>query len=88
MVLQALLAVKFEAENDPVTVGLPHPGAYGTLLSGRTEIAAHFASPPYSIFELKDPRVHCVVAASEVLSDGTLDVAPRRAGSPTPIRAQ
>lgn len=39
MVLQALVAVKFGAENDPVTVGLPHPEAYGALLSGRTEIA-------------------------------------------------
>ena len=39
MVLQALVAVKFGAENDPVTVGLPHPELYGALLSGRTEIA-------------------------------------------------
>jgi len=84
VVLQMLVAAKFGAENyaklDPITVGLPHPEAYGALMSGRTEIAAHFASPPYSILELKDPRIHRVVAASEVLGDGTLDVvfAPRR----------
>lgn len=84
VVLQMLVAAKFGAENyaklDPFTVGLPHPEAYGALLSGRTEIAAHFASPPYSILELKSPRIRRVVAASEVLGDSTLDVvfAPRR----------
>ena len=84
VVLQMLVAAKFGAENyaklDPMTVGLPHPEAYGALMSGRTEIAAHFASPPYSILELRDKRIHRVVAASEVLGDGTLDVvfAPRR----------
>ena len=78
------MAQKFGQENyaklDPVTVGLPHPEAYGALMSGKTEIAAHFASPPYSILELKDPRIHRVIAASEVLGDSTLDVvfAPRR----------
>ncbi len=84
VVLQMLVAAKFGAGEyaklDPLTVGLPHPEAYGALMSGRTEIAAHFASPPYSILELKEPRIHRVVAASEVLGDGTLDVvfAPRR----------
>ena len=78
VVLQMLVAAKFGAVDyaklDPFTVGLPHPEAYGALMSGRTEIAAHFASPPYSILELKEPRIHRVVAASEVLGDGTLDV--------------
>lgn len=84
VVLQMLVAAKFGQANyaklDSVTVGLPHPEAYGALMSGKTEIAAHFASPPYSILELKDPRIHKVVAASDVLGDGTLDVvfAPRR----------
>ncbi len=84
VVLQMLVAQKFGAENyaklDPMTVGLPHPEAYGALMSGRTEIVAHFASPPFSILELKDPRIHSVIRASEVLGDGTLDVvfAPRR----------
>ncbi len=84
VVLQMLMAQKFGAENyarlDPMTVGLPHPEAYGALMSGRTEIAAHFASPPFSILELADARIHRVIAASDVLRDGTLDVvfAPRR----------
>jgi len=84
VVLQMLVAQKFgQAEYsrlDPMTVGLAHPEAYGALMSGKTEIAAHFASPPYSILELQDPRIHRVIAASEVLGEATLDVvyAPRR----------
>ena len=84
VVLQMLVAKQFGADQyarlDPMTVGLPHPEAYGALMSGRTEIAAHFASPPFSILELQDPRIHRVIAASEVLGDATLDVvfAPRR----------
>ena len=84
VVLQMLAAQRFGqasyAKLDPMTVGLPHPEAYGALMSGKTEIAAHFASPPYSILELADPRIHRVIAASEVLGNATLDVvyAPRR----------
>ncbi len=84
VVLQMLVAKTFGADQyaklDPITVGLPHPEAYGALMSGKTEIAAHFASPPFSILELQDPRIHRVIAASEVLGDSTLDVvfAPRR----------
>lgn len=84
VVLQMLVAQKFGQANhaklDPMTVGLAHPDAYAALLSGRTEIAAHFASPPFSILELRDPKIHKVIAASEVLGDATLDVvfAPKR----------
>ena len=84
VVLQMLVAQRFGqadyAKLDPMTVGLPHPEAYAALMSGKTEIAAHFASPPFSILELADPRIHRVVAASEVLGQSTLDVifAPQR----------
>ncbi len=84
VVLQMLVAQKFGADQyarlDPMTVGLPHPEAYGALMSGKTEIAAHFASPPFSLLELADPRIHKVIAASEVLGHSTLDVvfSPRR----------
>jgi len=84
VVLQMLVAQRFGqadyAKLDPMTVGLPHPEAYAALMSGKTEIAAHFASPPFSILELADPRIHRVIAASEVLGQSTLDVifAPKR----------
>ncbi len=78
VVLQMLVAKQFGQANyaklDALTVGLPHPEAYASLLSGKTEITAHFASPPFSILELADPRIHTVIAASEVLGNSTLDV--------------
>lgn len=84
VVLQMLVAQQFGPANyaklDPLTVGLPHPEAYAALMGGRTEISAHFASPPFSILELADPRIHKVIAASDVLGQSTLDVvfAPKR----------
>jgi NitT/TauT family transport system substrate-binding protein len=78
VVLQMLVAKQFGQPNyaklDPMTVGLPHPEAFTALMSGRTEIAAHFASPPYSNLELADPKIHKVIAASDVLGNSTLDV--------------
>ncbi len=84
VVLQMLVAQQFGpadyAKLDPMTVGLPHPEAYAALMSGKTEIAAHFASPPFSILELADSRIHKITAASDVLGQSTLDVvfAPKR----------
>ncbi len=84
VVLQMLVAKQFGQANyaklDPMTVGLPHPEAFTALMSGKTEIVAHFASPPYSSRKLEDPRIHRVIAASDVLGNATLDVvfAPRQ----------
>jgi NitT/TauT family transport system substrate-binding protein len=84
VVLQMLVAKTFGRANyaklDPLTVGLPHPEAATALLGGKSEITAHFASPPFSIIELADPKIHTVIAASDVLGDATLDVvfAPKR----------
>ncbi len=84
VVLEMLVAKQFGAKNyaklDPMTVGLSHPDAYTALVSGNAAIAAHFASPPFSIMELANPRIHKVIAASDVLGKSTLDVvfAPKR----------
>jgi NitT/TauT family transport system substrate-binding protein len=78
VVLEMLVAKQFGqasyAKLDPMTVGLPHPDAYAGLMTGKTEIAAHFASPPFSILELADPKIHSVITASAVLGNSTLDV--------------
>ncbi|MDE2361709.1 MAG: ABC transporter substrate-binding protein [Hyphomicrobiales bacterium] len=65
---------------DPFTVGLPHPEAYTALVSGKTGIDAHFASPPYSTMELRDPKVHSVYNSVQGLGPITLDVvfAPKK----------
>lgn len=52
---------------DRLTVSLSHPDAAAALLSGKTEITAHFTSPPFQYQELKDPRVHTVLSSYDVL---------------------
>ena len=59
---------------DGSTVGLPHPEAYTAMMSGKTEITSHFASPPYSTLELRDKRVRSVVNSIDALGPITLDV--------------
>jgi NitT/TauT family transport system substrate-binding protein len=84
VVLQMAAAKEFGPENyaklDAFTVGIPHPEAYAALTSGKTEIDAHFASPPYANLELQNPRVHTVVNSVQLFGNITLDVvfAPKR----------
>jgi NitT/TauT family transport system substrate-binding protein len=84
VVLQMAVAKEFGRENyaklDPLTVGLPHPDGLVALTSGRTEITAHFTSPPFSYLELQNPKVHRVLNSVDVLGNITLDVvfAPKR----------
>ncbi len=52
---------------DPITVSVQHPEAVAALLSRRTEITAHFASPPFFGQELKDPGIHRITSVEEVI---------------------
>ena len=65
------VAKQFGIENyaklDPLTVGMPHPDAYAAMMSGRTEITSHLASPPFSYQELKNPAVHRVLNTAEAV---------------------
>ncbi|ALK98410.1 nitrate ABC transporter substrate-binding protein [Massilia sp. WF1] len=78
VVLQMAAAKTMGAENyaklDPMTISLSHPDAVGALLSGKTEVTAHFTSPPFSYQELKDPKIHRILNSSELLGNITLDV--------------
>ncbi len=84
VVLQMMAAHEFGRENyaklDPLTVSLPHPEALAALVGGKTEINAHFTSPPFSYLELKDPKVHRVANSVDVIGPITLDVtfAPKK----------
>lgn len=51
---------------DTLTVGLAHPDGAAALLSGKSEITAHFTSAPYQYQELADARVHRVLSSYEV----------------------
>ncbi|HEU4373392.1 MAG TPA: ABC transporter substrate-binding protein [Telluria sp.] len=78
VVLQMAVAKQFGVANyaklDPLTVSLGHPEAVGALLSHKTEITAHFTSPPFSYQEAKDPKITRVISSSDTLGNITLDV--------------
>jgi len=54
---------------DAITISRAHPDAMIALLSGRSEITAHFGAPPYQDEELRNPAVHTVLTGTEV-TDG------------------
>jgi NitT/TauT family transport system substrate-binding protein len=53
---------------DPYTVAVPHPEAAAAVISGGTELNAHFANPPFQEEELKgNPNAHIVLDTYELL---------------------
>jgi NitT/TauT family transport system substrate-binding protein len=52
---------------DALTVTLSHPDAQAALLSGQSEITAHFGSPPFQYQQLRNPAIHTVLNSYEVL---------------------
>jgi NitT/TauT family transport system substrate-binding protein len=52
---------------DPLTVTMAHPDAQTALLSGASEIDAHFSSPPFQYQQLKRPGIHTVLNSYDVL---------------------
>jgi NitT/TauT family transport system substrate-binding protein len=52
---------------DPLTVSLGHPTAMQALLSGRSEVDAHFGGPPFQELELKYPGIHTVLSSYDIL---------------------
>ena len=70
VVLQMMVAKEFGEQNydklDPLTVGMPYPEAVAALLSGKTEINSHVASPPFSFMELDNKGIHRVFNSADV----------------------
>ncbi|CAB3755712.1 ABC transporter substrate-binding protein [Paraburkholderia humisilvae] len=56
-----------QGQLDKYTVSLAHPDAQQALLSGSSEVTAHFGSPPFQEQELAHPGVHTVVNSYDVL---------------------
>ena len=52
---------------DALTVSLAHPDAQTALLSGKSEITAHFSSPPFQYQQLDRPGIHNVLSSYDVL---------------------
>ena len=51
---------------DPLMVGLAHPDALIAMLSGKSEVNAHFTSSPYYDEELKMPGAHVVLTKEDI----------------------
>jgi NitT/TauT family transport system substrate-binding protein len=51
---------------DPWTVSLSHPDGLAQMMSGKSEITAHFTSAPFMYQELEDKRVHRVLNSYDV----------------------
>jgi len=60
-----------QARLDRLTVSMNHPDGTTALLSGRSEITAHFTSPPFQYQQLADPRVHRVLSSYEATGPAT-----------------
>lgn len=71
VLLQMAAAREFGEANvfrlDPLTVSLAHPDALIAVTSGKGEINAHFAAPPFAQTELKTPGVHTILNSYDVL---------------------
>ncbi|MGI8895258.1 MAG: ABC transporter substrate-binding protein [Casimicrobiaceae bacterium] len=52
---------------DSLTVSMSHPDAQTALLSGGSEVNAHFSSPPFQYQQLAKPGIHTVLNSYEVL---------------------
>jgi sulfonate transport system substrate-binding protein len=78
VVLQMAAAQEFGdkewARMDANTVTMQHPLAVAALIGGKTELAAHFASPPFTLAEAAAPNVHAVLRSPDVVGDITLDM--------------
>ena len=52
---------------DALTVTMSHPDAQIALLSGGTEISAHFSSPPFQYQQLEKPGIRTILNSYDVL---------------------
>lgn len=67
MAAEQAFGVGHQADLDDITVTLPHPDAAAALISGATEITAHFSNPPFQEEEARSPKVHKVLSSYDVL---------------------
>ena len=56
-----------QSKLDALTVSLSHPDGMSAMMSGKSEITAHFSSAPFQHQQLEDKRVRKVLDSYEVL---------------------
>ena len=52
---------------DDLTTSMTHPDSMAALMSGKGEVNAHFASPPFQYSELVDPNIRTVLNSYDLL---------------------
>lgn len=52
---------------DPITVSMGHPDGHAAMMTGKSEVSAHFTSAPFMYQQLADPRVRKILDSYEVL---------------------
>jgi NitT/TauT family transport system substrate-binding protein len=96
IVLQMAAEQAFGAGNheklDPLTVTIPNTEAMAALLSGKSEITAHFAPAPYQTEELRDQAIRTVLSSYDVFggpTSGGIVISTQRyfESDPRPIQA-
>ena len=55
------------AHYDPYTVSLTHPDGVVAMLSGKSELTAHFTSPPFHQRERRDPAVRTITTSNAIM---------------------
>ncbi len=66
MALEKLYGEEGRTKLDAQTVQLSHSDSLQALLNPQHEVNAHFSTPPYSVLELRDPKVHKVFDSAEL----------------------
>jgi NitT/TauT family transport system substrate-binding protein len=56
---------------DPFTVSMTHPDAVVAILTGNTEVKAHYASQPFHQRERREPSVRTIMNSNEVMGGDT-----------------
>ena len=90
-ILQMMVTHEFGPANyaqlDKLTVAVPYPHATAAMLSGKTEINAHVASPPFSFMELDNPNIRRIANSADILGDMTLvmSASPKRFHDANPV---
>ena len=52
---------------DTLSVSLPHPDASAALIAGKSEITAHFSSPPFQYQALEHSNVHKILSSYDFI---------------------
>lgn len=56
---------------DPLTVTMAHPDALVALTSGSGSVVGHWASPPFTQRELKDPAIRTLMNSDDIMGGST-----------------